>query len=122
MFIRTLDKDDLSVILETIKSLDGATFNELEKVLGLPKYLLSQILSELEFFKLIQMPEKSRKYKINSDNFQLWKKYDRELDFMVFAKSDKAKAIHELRGINCDVPNYEETELKDIGWFEDEIY
>lgn len=122
MFIRTLDKDDLSVILETIKSLDGATFNELEKVLGLPKYLLSQILSELEFFKLIQMPEKSRKYKINSDNFQLWKKYDRELDFMVFAKSDKAKTIHELRGINCDVPNYEETELKDIGWFEDEIY
>lgn len=122
MILRTLEKDDISVILDSIISLDGATFNELEKVLGLPKYLLSQILSELEFFKLIEMPEKSRKYYPNENNIQLWKKYNRELDYLVFAKSDNAKAIHEGRGVNCDVPKYEDTELNNIGWFEDEIY
>ena len=114
--IRKLDKDDISLILDSIDSLDGATFNEIEHILGLPKYMLSQILSELEFFKLIQKPEKERKYFVNGFNVELWKKYNRELDYLVFSKSDKAKQKHEENGVNCDVPEYEDADLTTIDW------
>ena len=122
--IRKLDKDDLTLILESIDSLNGGTFNEIERILGLPKYMLSQILSELEFFKLIEKPEKGRKYYLNGFNFELWKKYNRELDYLVLFKSDRAKEIHENRGINCDVPNYETSDLTTLEWGDDdgEIY
>lgn len=114
--IRKLDKDDLTLILESIDSLNGGTFNQIEHILGLPKYLLSQILTELKFFKLIKKPKNERKFYLDPNNYELWNKYNRELDYLVYSKSDRAKEIHENHGINCDVPDFETSDLTTLEW------
>lgn len=114
--LRQIDKDDVSAILDCLD--ERVTFAKAKSILGLPQDTLSELLKDLEFFKLID--HDGQYYQTNWQNRAIWERYQRELDYMVFYKSDTAKRYHESHGINADVYDYEHTDLNTIDYMESE--
>jgi len=114
--LRQIDKDDVSEILNGMT--DRVTFAKAKIIFGLPQSVLSELLKDLEFFKLVD--HDGQYYQTNCENRAIWERYDRELDYMVFYKSDKAKRYHESHGVNADVYDYENTDLTKIDYTESE--
>lgn len=112
--LRQIDKEDVSAMLDGMT--DRVTFAKAKTIFGLPQSVLSELLKDLEFFKLVD--HDGQYYQTNWENRALWERYGRELDYMVFYKSDTAKRYHESHGVNADVYDFEHTDLNKIDYME----
>lgn len=112
--LRKIDKNDVSKVLDALT--DRVTFAQAKRLLKLPQKTLSELLRDLEFFRLVD--HEGQYYQTNQKNRLDWERYDRECDYRVFKKSDDAKRYHESMGINTDVYEYEKCDLKAIDYCE----
>lgn len=106
--LRQIDKDDVETIVEMLDAKDVFTFAEARKILGMDASLLSDIISDMLFFGLLT--QDGEKYAVNRSNVNLWRKYNRELDYKVLCRSDTAKTFFNQNGVNADVPMYADIE------------
>lgn len=105
MFIRNLDKDDLSTILDLLGRYDGCTFAKARSVLGFNATVTRNVLEDLVFIGLLD--HDGELYSVNPANVKLWEKYNREIDYKVFVRSDSAKMYFKEKGVQSDVPTYD---------------
>ena len=102
--LRNVAKDDIQTILDKMDS--WLTFYEINNIFGLDQKTLSKILTELKHFKLIS--QNGDKFRTNFINYEIWIKYNRELDYYKLYQSDMNKKKFADRGVlDNDVPYYE---------------
>lgn len=103
--LRQLDKDDVELILDILDDEDVFTFADARRSLGMNATVCKDIMDDLVFFGLVS--KNGDLYAVDRANVKLWKRYGREPDYRVLARSDALKTYFNDNGINTDVPTYE---------------